>query len=157
MAIIGLSGPADMAIRTTCDGCFMEYNVPDDRAGKAFKCKECGETVRVPRAGERSAPRATTGGAPRARAKPATSKPRSKRKTSSGGSGGLWIAIGVGAAVAVLAVVGVAGYLLWPQGENVAAQGDDATVASAEGTREAAPAGSSPEAPALTVDEEAIV
>ncbi|REJ84658.1 MAG: hypothetical protein DWQ29_11690, partial [Planctomycetota bacterium] len=66
-------------------------------------------------------------------------------------------AIGVGAAVAVLAVVGVAGYLLWPRGENVAAQGDDATVASAEGTREAAPAGSSPEAPALTVDEEAIV
>jgi dienelactone hydrolase len=37
-----------MAIKVTCDSCFMDFSVKDDFAGKKFKCKECGEVIRVP-------------------------------------------------------------------------------------------------------------
>ncbi len=37
-----------MAIDFTCPKCHKGYRAPDEFAGKAAKCKQCGETVRVP-------------------------------------------------------------------------------------------------------------
>ena len=141
-----------MAIRTTCDGCFTDYNVPDDRAGKAFKCKECGATVRVPRPGERSAP--PTAPAPKSQNRP---RQRSKRKQkSSGGSGAVWIIVGVVAVVGLLGAIGGAAFLLWPKGgsgNEIAAE----AVADGNGTQDSGNTAATTDAPALTVDEEKIL
>jgi dienelactone hydrolase len=36
-----------MAIKVTCDSCFMDFSIKDELAGKKIKCKECGEVMRV--------------------------------------------------------------------------------------------------------------
>src|SRR5690606_8214032 len=65
---------SSMAIRATCEDCFLEYTVADDKAGRSFKCKECGGAVRVPRSGGAST-------APRRAAAP----PPPQRRPSGGG------------------------------------------------------------------------
>ena len=37
-----------MTISVECDGCGKAYKIADDKAGKKFKCKDCGEVVAVP-------------------------------------------------------------------------------------------------------------
>jgi uncharacterized RDD family membrane protein YckC len=37
-----------MPIRVRCESCQIVLNVPDQAAGKAVKCKQCGERIRVP-------------------------------------------------------------------------------------------------------------
>ena len=119
-----------MAIRATCDGCFMEYKVPSDRAGKAFKCKDCGGAVRVPRPGQSSESAPQTAPPPRQRASaPAR---RSKKKTSTTKSGGSVLPLGIAAAAVV--VVGVIGYQFLPKGdaEKVAGEGGLSATSGAE-------------------------
>ena len=37
-----------MAIQFSCEFCSEEFRLRDETAGKAFKCKSCGATLRVP-------------------------------------------------------------------------------------------------------------
>lgn len=37
-----------MPISVECEGCGKNYRLGDDKAGKKFKCKECGEVVSIP-------------------------------------------------------------------------------------------------------------
>ncbi len=37
-----------MSIQFECESCFTQYNVGDDKAGRSFRCKQCGSAVRVP-------------------------------------------------------------------------------------------------------------
>ncbi len=48
-----------MPIKVTCDECGATFGAPDAARGKAVKCKECGERVRVPRGagGSKAGPR----------------------------------------------------------------------------------------------------
>lgn len=57
-------------ISVSCTGCQFKYRVANDKAGKRFKCRECGEICTVP-GGKRSA--AGSSGTPkrRKRTKPA--------------------------------------------------------------------------------------
>jgi len=37
-----------MSIQVTCDGCFTDYKLKDELAGKKVRCKECGAVMKVP-------------------------------------------------------------------------------------------------------------
>ncbi|MEZ5944730.1 MAG: RDD family protein [Planctomycetaceae bacterium] len=37
-----------MPINVTCPGCEQQYNVPDEKAGRKFRCKQCQEIVSIP-------------------------------------------------------------------------------------------------------------
>lgn len=39
-----------MAIQVSCSKCGEDYRVKDEAAGKTFKCKSCGTTIRIPEA-----------------------------------------------------------------------------------------------------------
>jgi hypothetical protein len=136
-----------MAIRATCDGCFMEYTVADEKAGKAFKCKECGGAVRVPRKGAQpSAPRATSASPPpqrRAAAPAKKSSPKKKRRSTSSGAGAM-IPLVLG--LLVLLGAGVGGYVLY-----TSAGGAGGGPGSNELTE------SSPEIDPLSTDEQAVL
>ncbi|MCA8991875.1 MAG: RDD family protein [Planctomycetaceae bacterium] len=43
-----------MPINVVCPGCEQQYNVPDDKAGRKFRCKQCQEIVSIPDAGSSS-------------------------------------------------------------------------------------------------------
>jgi hypothetical protein len=107
-----------MAIRATCDGCFLEYTVADDKAGKAFKCKECGGAVRVPRKGTQAAAPRPTAAAPPPQRRPASAgKPTpKKRKSRSSSNGGAPVPLLIGALVLIGA--GIGGYLLFLGGSG---------------------------------------
>jgi hypothetical protein len=109
-----------MAIQVTCDGCFMEYTVSDGKAGKAFRCKECGGAVRVPREGAETSGSRSATSAPQPQRRPAAKRKKSaaKGKKSSRPSliTGPFVPLLLG--LAVLAGVGVGGYLLFSGGDR---------------------------------------
>ena len=142
-----------MAIRATCEGCFMEYKVPDDRAGKAFKCKECGGAVRVPRAGQQSASPPAASPPPKQRKSAGSKRPSSKKRKKPSSSAGTWIGVGV----AVMAVVGLGAYFMKPGAENEQAAGDADGGDPAGATGGDGATTASTTAPPLTADEEAIL
>ena len=37
-----------MSIKVECDSCFSEFSIKDDAAGRTIKCRECGESIKVP-------------------------------------------------------------------------------------------------------------
>jgi predicted Zn finger-like uncharacterized protein len=37
-----------MTISVSCDACGKSYRIPEDKAGRRFRCKACGETIMVP-------------------------------------------------------------------------------------------------------------
>jgi hypothetical protein len=135
-----------MAIRATCEDCFLEYTVADDKAGRTFKCKECGGAVRVPRSPAAStAPRAAAAPPPQRRSAGAgksaskTKKPRS----SSGAAAGALLPLLLGGLV--LIGVGVGVYVLLPFGGGAGGAGDDGATESAAA------------AEALSTDEQALL
>jgi len=137
-----------MAIRATCDSCFMEYKVPDAKAGKAFKCKECGGVVRVPRQGaSAAAPKSAAAPPPRQRPQASGSKKSSTKKKHKSSSNGLPI----GPLLGGLAVVAVAigGYVMFAGG------GGDAGNAGAAG--DVAGGGATEAPPPLSADEEVVL
>lgn len=74
-----------MAIKVTCDSCFMDFSVKDELAGKKIKCKECGEVIRVlARSGRDTAGRdefeADDAPAPLAAPRSRPAKPKSTQK-----------------------------------------------------------------------------
>lgn len=96
-----------MAINVTCTGCQKGYSVPDQHAGKRFKCKQCGQPIQVPAAASedddddflkdlseattasrRSAPLPSLPPLPSQSARPQASANRKKAKSSSGSGNG---------------------------------------------------------------------
>lgn len=87
-----------MAIEVSCPGCRKSYRVKDELAGKAIRCRECQQTIRIPAsAPEEQAeeslidpdPASASGGSgslPRSRKKPARGKSKSRRKSGTNAS-----------------------------------------------------------------------
>ena len=63
----------NMPIKVRCEGCQTVLNVPDQAAGKAVKCKQCGGRVLVP--GGESEAAAPARSRPKARSKAASENP----------------------------------------------------------------------------------
>ena len=70
-----------MAIALTCSGCGRVYRVSDDKSGKRFKCKKCGQSILIQGAGKRRYP-SNDDGSGTVSSAPAELPPRTKRTRS---------------------------------------------------------------------------
>ena len=102
-----------MTISVKCGGCGKVYKVPDDKAGKRFKCKECGFAIAVRPAKNRRADWDELESASAAYESPqrkkrisskSGSKRRKNRRRNSPGSNNLLL---IGGGVVVLGIVGI--------------------------------------------------
>ncbi|MGB0768905.1 MAG: hypothetical protein ACPGYV_14485, partial [Phycisphaeraceae bacterium] len=131
-----------MTLKIDCPSCAATFRLPDTAAGKAFKCKQCGEKVRVPSDTQddplglsgHSTPMSAAGGAsePEPMAFPVgfaqTSKRRSRMPTKT-------LALAGGGAVLLLAMVGVLIVMLGDSGEEEVTEPDRLGIAGGSDTR----------------------
>jgi predicted Zn finger-like uncharacterized protein len=94
--IITHLGGATMPISVTCPACAASYRVADSAAGKAIKCKKCGDKVPIP-AGKNGSAAKTNG--------TATAK--------KGGAGKIVLIVGGLLAASCLLCTGVGGFSSW--------------------------------------------
>ncbi len=102
-----------MAIEVTCE-CGKGYRVSDGKAGKRFKCRDCGTLIQVPEADDDHSEFGDTDQEPmgeplpvRRRSKSASGSAKKKsRKKSAGSTGGTKRLLFVGGAIGVVALIG---------------------------------------------------
>lgn len=85
-----------MPISVTCPACAASYRVADTAAGKAIKCKKCGDKVAIP-AGKNGA----------------AAKPKDAATAKKGGVGKILAIVGGLLAVSCLLCIGVGGFGSW--------------------------------------------
>ncbi|MFG0295046.1 MAG: WD40 repeat domain-containing protein [Maioricimonas sp. JB045] len=126
-----------MPIRVECDVCFKQYRVPDDRAGRSFSCKDCGNRITVP------------GGAgddfddgfeaPRATLPPPTARRPKKKSASRSSESGSGAGLMIGMSLLGLIVVGGVVYVGLQAMNGGGAGAPAAAPAAADGDPAAAP------------------
>src|SRR5262249_6718904 len=97
-------------IEISCPACGEEFRVRTDAAGKAFKCKNCGEVVRVPAASPEDEYDALPPAPQRHRDdddEEEEHRPRKRKRKSSGSSQTLGPAIGLYVTAGTMLAAGV--------------------------------------------------
>jgi|GEM_PF-6456689 len=119
-----------MPISVQCESCFQTYRVGDDKAGKAIKCKDCGNRIQVPSRASRSDDDDESEFAAPRTARPAR-RPSPKKKRAAGPNMTVVIA---GGAAAGIVVIGLVIFLFTRGGSRPPADGAANPAAGVAGT-----------------------